>query len=260
MGPGGLIPGNYSASQLSPDQRQWLFNYFGNQGQVPAGYGGQNVSGEMSNYNPGETAQQIVTQNSNDLGKQQQAQYQAAQGSAVQTLQGQKTNLSQQYSDLLKTVNGEYQPLINQATTQENNFLGARGLLSQQGAGGNQMSQALQGIYGQEASNAQALGQGSINDQNTLTQAIAQAQQGGAQFAANLPLQYGSLSMQAQALPSLIAQQQAQAAQYQTGANYLAIPNLGIYDLANRQLLPNSSGFGGASGGNAGGAPMITIP
>ena len=86
-----------------------------------------------------------------------------------------------------------------------------------------------QGIYGQEAGNAQQIGQGSINDMNTLSQAIAGIQSGNAQFGAQLPLQYGSLALSQQALPASIAQslaqanlfnQQAQAAPYvPTGVN-----------------------------------------
>ncbi len=147
----------------------------------------------------------------NRQGEAAQQTYQAQQGSAIAGLQSQKAGLADQYSSLLKTVTGEYQPLINQATTEENNFLGARGLVSQTGAGQTQLNQSLQGIYGQEAGNAQQIGQGSINDTNTLAQAIANTQTSGAQFAAGLPLEYGSLALNQQALPSTISLAMAQA-------------------------------------------------
>ncbi len=203
------------------------------------------MNGYTFKGNPGQgwSVQQTPQQQQAEQQQQQaQALFQAQQGSAVSGLQTQQTNLGQQYSDLLKTVNQQYQPLINQTQTQENNFLGQRGLLSDTGSGGNQMNQAMQGIYGQEAGNAQQIGQGSINDMNTLAQAIAQTQQSGAQFAANLPLQYGSLALQQQALPSTINLQNAQASNYNAlgqAAKYIPIQSgENFLNASNGQAIP----------------------
>lgn len=45
MGPGGIAVGSYDATQLSQDQRQWLWEQFGHAGQAPLGYGGEGSSG-----------------------------------------------------------------------------------------------------------------------------------------------------------------------------------------------------------------------
>ena len=77
---------------------------------------------------------------------------------------------------------------------------------------------ALQPIYGAEAANAQAIGQGSISDSNAYTNAIAQAKLGIAGTNTQLPLQYGQLALQQQALPSTIQLALAQAANYNAQA------------------------------------------
>ena len=43
-GPGGLRAGGYSPQDLTQQQRQWLFEVFGNSGSAPDGYGGQTCS------------------------------------------------------------------------------------------------------------------------------------------------------------------------------------------------------------------------
>ncbi len=138
-------------------------------------------------------------------------QYQAAAGSAVTGLETGKSNLSQQYSDLLKTVTGEYQPLINQETATAGAALAKRGLTPDSQLFQQETQGALQPIYGAEAANAQQLGQGSIADTNTYNQAIAGAQLGIAGTQSQLPLQYGNLALQQQALPATISQALAQA-------------------------------------------------
>lgn len=45
MGPGGIMPGSYDPQSLTQEQRNWLFNYFGNQGEAPVGYGGEGMYG-----------------------------------------------------------------------------------------------------------------------------------------------------------------------------------------------------------------------
>ncbi len=45
-GPGGILPGDYNPQDLSQEQRQWLFNQFGNEGNAPVGYGGERCPGQ----------------------------------------------------------------------------------------------------------------------------------------------------------------------------------------------------------------------
>ena len=40
-GPGGIQPGDYPAESLTQEQRNWLWQFFGNSGEAPVGYGGQ---------------------------------------------------------------------------------------------------------------------------------------------------------------------------------------------------------------------------
>ncbi len=181
-GPGGIVPGNYNASQLTQDQRNWLFNYFGHSGQAPDGYGGENAPGEYGNYTPGESAAAIAQQN---------FQGQAQQG--VQTLQTQQGNLAQQYAQLLQSVTGIYNPLEQQMTQTAGEAESARGLDPNSQLFQQQVQGALLPVYGSAASNEQAIGQGSINDMNTLAQAIASAQIGVAGTGASIGLDYATL-------------------------------------------------------------------
>ncbi len=47
-GPGGIVAGDYPPQNLTQDQRQWLFQVFGNSGEAPVGYGGQRCGGNTS--------------------------------------------------------------------------------------------------------------------------------------------------------------------------------------------------------------------
>lgn len=166
--------------------------------------------------------------------------YQQAAGSAISTLQTQKGNLSQQYSDLLKTVTGEYQPLINSTTQTAQKELGQRGITPDSTLYQQQVQGALQPVYGAEAANAQQIGQGSVADLNTFANNIANLQAGVGGTASQLPLQYGSLALSTQALPSQIALAQSQAG----AAKYIPIPNVGIYNTATGQIINQLGGQG----------------
>jgi len=48
-GPGGIIPGGYNPEELTQDQRQWLFEIFGNTGIAPVGFGGHRCPNQTSN-------------------------------------------------------------------------------------------------------------------------------------------------------------------------------------------------------------------
>jgi hypothetical protein len=108
-------------------------------------------------------------------------------------------------------------------------------------------------VYGQEAGNAQAIGQGSINDTNTLAQAIASTQMTGAAGAANLPLQYGSLSLASQLLPSQIAANQGQGSYYGgLNAEQLAQAQLGAakpFGVGNLVFSPSTGKYTNPTGG-----------
>lgn len=46
IGPGGITPGDYPPESLAQEQRQFLFEEFGNQGTAPVGYGGERCLGQ----------------------------------------------------------------------------------------------------------------------------------------------------------------------------------------------------------------------
>lgn len=187
--------------------------------------------------------------------------YQNAAGSALTTLQTQKGNLSQQYSDLLKTVTGEYQPLINSTTQTAQKELGQRGITPDSTLYQQQVQGALQPVYGAEAANAQQIGQGSVADLNTYATNIANLQAGIGGTASQLPLQYGSLALSTQALPSQIALAQAQA-KYQAGVNPTALSIAGLqygepFNVGNGQVFnPSTLKFLNNSGGGATDTPQ----
>ncbi len=161
--------------------------------------------------------------------QQQQAQYNYKQATdtAISGLQTGKSNLGQQYSDLLKTVKGVYDPLISQETQTAGAELSNRGLTPDSTLFQQQTQGALAPIYGQEATNTQQLGQGSISDTNAYNQAIAGLQAGVAGTASQLPLQYGALNLQTQALPSQIFGNLAQGS-YNLGVNPTALQVAGL--------------------------------
>lgn len=168
--------------------------------------------------------------------------YQNAVNTAVGGLQTQKTNLADQYGSLLNTVNTQYQPLINQTTETANKELSQRGLTPDSTLYQQQVQGAVAPVYGQEAGNAQQIGLGSINDMNTLAQAIASMQAGGAGTASQLPLQYGSLSLSQQQLPAQLALGSAQAANQSAQARYITVPNVGVVDLTTGQFVGGGVG------------------
>ena len=46
VGPGGIVPGDYDPQTLTQEQRQFLFEEFGNDGTAPVGYGGERCPGQ----------------------------------------------------------------------------------------------------------------------------------------------------------------------------------------------------------------------
>lgn len=173
------------------------------------------------------------------------AKYQAGIDTAVSGLQGQQSNLSQSYGSLLSDVMGQGTVAMNTATSGENAYLASRGLVSQAGAGNNQLSAAQLAVQSQNQAAAGSIGQGSAADISAIQSQIANTQAGGAGTELSIPLQYGSLAMQQQLLPSQIAQQQGQAnlfgaqaaaTQYQPlaqGGNLYNIANGSVIGLSN---------------------------
>lgn len=207
---------------------------------------------DIMNSNSGGNEQQIdqyFQQQANQLQQQQQAQqaqanFQQQSQQAISGLQDQKNNLAGQYGSLLQTVTGEYQPLINQMTATSGDALARRGISPDSQYYQQQVQGALQPVYSSEAANAQTIGAGSIADTNTLSQAIAQGQLGNAQFASQLPLQFGSLSLGQQSLAQAlqIAQLNANVGlQEQQMANNAAIQGAQL-GFNKPQLAQNQSG------------------
>lgn len=179
-------------------------------GNQPTFINGGNIYKVKDNGNNTFGLQQIDTVGNRQSELAQQT-YAAQQGSAISTLQTGKQNLAGQYADLLKTVNGEYQPLINQTTASAGAEEARRGLSPDSLLNQQQVQGALQPVYGAMAANAQQIQGGSISDTNAFTNAISAAQSGLATGNLGAGLAYGSLQMNQQALPSQIALAQAQA-------------------------------------------------
>lgn len=49
VGPGGITVGSYSPQDLTQEQRQWLWQQFGHNGEAPVGYGGEGAQMNYSN-------------------------------------------------------------------------------------------------------------------------------------------------------------------------------------------------------------------
>lgn len=179
---------------------------------------------DIMNNNGGGNEQQIDSyfQQQQQTQQQQQAAQTAQQNYATQTqnaisgLQTGKADLAGQYGTLLQSINGPqgvYQPLINQATLQQNAQNASRGLVSNVGNGGTQMISALNPVYSAEAGAVGSVTAGSITDVNTYNNAIANMQSGAAGTSAQLPLQFGSLALAQQEMPSTIAYNTGMASQ-----------------------------------------------
>src|ERR1035437_1542969 len=229
MGPGGIVKGNYNASTLSQDQKTWLYQQFGHSGDTPAGYGGENVSGEYGNYSVGQSASDVSAQNA-------QGAYKEGINNAVSGLQAQGTNLDTQYGDLLTKVLGQGTVAMNTATTGENNYLASRGLQSNNGRGLNDMSSAQLAVSQSNQAAASNLSYTEAGLKNTLAQTIAGIQAGGAGTAVQIPLDYGSLALAQAANVANISLAGANTAAANTSARYVSTP-YGEYDTQTQQFV-----------------------
>ena len=101
-GPGNIAPGSYEPQGLTQEQRQWLFNYFGNQGNAPVGYGGQGMEGPRGDIATGVAyAQQL---------EQSQAAAQKAIEPAITTLKEAQGKIAPIYAAKEEAVRGEIEP------------------------------------------------------------------------------------------------------------------------------------------------------
>lgn len=169
------------------------------------------------------------------------AKYQAGINTAVGGLQGQQSNLAQSYGSLLNSVMGQGSVAENTATAGENAYLASRGLVSNAGAGNTQLSQAQLAIQAQNQAAAGSIGAGSAQDISAIQQSIAGIQAGGAGTELNIPLNYGSLALAQQLLPSQISANQSQSALQNAqaqAAKYQSLPQGGnLYNIANGSIV-----------------------
>jgi len=64
VGPGGITPGSYPAHELTQEQRNWLWHYFGHEGEAPVGYGGEGGGGggAAKVEDPAQVAQRLLNE------------------------------------------------------------------------------------------------------------------------------------------------------------------------------------------------------
>lgn len=77
-GPDGITPGSYPPTSLKQEQRQWLFNIFGNSGVAADGYGGEDCQGHIP-WSPSPSVQQPPPVQQPQLPPVQQQQIQPPQ-------------------------------------------------------------------------------------------------------------------------------------------------------------------------------------
>lgn len=173
---------------------------------------------------------------------QAQQQYQQGISSAISNFKTRQADLPQQYSDLLKTIK-EQQGIETQfAEGAANTSLAQRGIDPNSVYGQQQLGSSLLPITSQFLGQETQAQQGSISDTQSLASAIASLQAGGAGTSSQLPLQYGQLALQTQALPSQIALTQANTQQALTGARFITIPNVGVYDIQSKSFVGGGIG------------------
>lgn len=176
-----------------------------------------------------------------DLVKQAQ-QYQVQQNQpAIATLQGQQTSLQQQYKDLLDSVTKQGNVGIDTATRNQNAFLASRGIYSQGGIGGDQISQAQSQAGAQAASQEAAVQTQGAQDINALAAQIAGLQAG------NVPNALGFSSNIASLANAL------QVANIQNQRPFGVQPGQGVFNPATGQFSP----YSGPAPVNA---PSTTVP
>lgn len=208
-------PGNYTQTNLP-------FELFNANGQVD--YNGTTYN--VGNHGNGTRDISIVGSTAQIQSQKQAAQaksdYQAAIGTAVTGLQTQGTNLDTQYGDLLQKVLGQGTVAMNTVTTGENNLLASRGITNNSPLYSAQMGSAQLPVGVANQSAVSNLGYTQAQLKNTLASTIAGVQSQGAQFAAGIPLSYGSLQLAQAANAANISYLGSQAAGVPTASQALA--------------------------------------
>lgn len=177
--------------------------------------------------------------------QQVQQQYQQGIDTAVSGLKGQQGSLGQQYQDLLGKVMSSGSQAGSLAIGQASSELAARGINPNSGYGQKALVQAETPVNAQYGQLEGQIGQGQISDYNTLASAIANLQAGGAGTAAQLPLQYQQLALQAAINPANIFATGAQG----SAAQFIPIPNVGVYNMSTGQIISSTGLSSGAFNG-----------
>lgn len=126
-GPGGIKPGSYDAKNLSQEQRNYLYRYFGNQGEAPIGYGGQGMFGDRGDIATGKARQDAIAPAVNSL-NESVPEIQNRYSGQRSRLEANKQPLNERYSTLIDEIKGKNTNDVNQQTTVTRNEFGARGI------------------------------------------------------------------------------------------------------------------------------------
>lgn len=202
QGPGGIYKGDYDPTKLTQDQRNWLYNQFGNSGVAPVGYGGQRSStgetgawGNNQGYQGASTAPgQTPTSGPSGASAydpvaaaKQIAQFTAQQNApAISALGSAKTDLQSRYDDLLASIKAGSQVGVNQQTLVTARELGNRGILPTSTLYGQEMTNALLPVNATYAGLNAQTGLAAQQDINQLMAQIGLLQAGNPESAANM--------------------------------------------------------------------------
>lgn len=187
---------------------------------------------DIMDNNQGGDPQAVDTYFQNQQAQQQQVtNYNAAQGSAVNTLQGQQGSIASAYNSLLQDTLGVGTAAYNTATQATESLLANRGILGP--AAGTALSAAQTNAMAPTYAAIGQIGVGSAAAQSTLAQNIAGIQSGAGGSVMNYNLALGSLAENL-AYGSIQAAGQVAAAQAKTpftvAANQLVFsPSTGLY-------------------------------
>lgn len=238
-----MFNGNYTQSQLPSE----LFNNVGQTTYNGVTYNVTNKGNGTRDITP-VSGPGVNTTPADPLalaGSLQQMQVQANQP-AIQTLQGQQSNLAASYGSLLNSVMSAGSSATNYFTGAAAANLGARGILPSSQLGQQTIGSAILPISTQTQGAIGSVGLGSAQDLNALAQSIAALQAGNVQGAITGAPALAGLA----ALPSEIFANLAQGSAYggnaalslaqALAAKYLNYPSTGLFDTSTgKNVLPS---------------------
>ena len=174
-------------------------------------------------------------------------QYQVEQNQpAIQTLQGQSSDLQDRYSKLVDSIKGAGSVASNAQTLATNNELGARGILPSSGLYQQQQANAQLPVAAQTGGLLSQAGVSEQQDLGNLAGNIASLQAGNVPGALSGASSIMGLTQQA----SQFSQQQALAgSQLAFQQNYISVPGVGVYDTKSGQIINQLNGGGNSTGG-----------